>query len=106
MTMNYPEIEQKMKAYRIGMTQLPEEYIAYHKDLAETALSELKKQGVIVHAVSMVSDGWGIDSMKVLQAIVEENNTLSKIIWHDANSEGAWFVSSPCGGWVLWRLVR
>lgn len=95
------EIINEMKLWRLGLESFPKSYIQFHKELAEKEIENLKKQNVIVHRTYMNSDGW-CDGMRVLFAIIEVNNELMKIHWHDGNQE--FFRESVSGGSFPFRL--
>jgi len=81
-------IEKKMRAWREGFSEVPADYIVFHKGLAEPALASLAAEhGLTVHRTYEDSDGW-FDGMRVLHAIVEERGgRLVKLSWHDGNQE-------------------
>jgi hypothetical protein len=91
-------IEAKMCAWRReGFSEVPSEYVAFHKQLAEPALAALvSDHRLTVHRTYEDFDGWG-DGMRVLHAIVEEpNGRLVKLSWHDGNQE---FFEHGAGSW-------
>jgi len=56
---------------------------------------------VQVHRVWWGSDGW-LDGFNVIWAIIEKDDKLMKIKWHEGNGE--WFVKSETGGAYPLRL--
>ena len=89
-------VNKLMKVYRAGLTTgLPREYVDYHRDLAIEALPRLP--GRVVHTED-VTDGWGLDRMTVLRAVViQKDGTASVYQWHDEHDEGAWFRETGAG---------
>jgi hypothetical protein len=81
-------IKSQMSAWREGFCDMPSEYVAFHKDLAEKALPVLvAEHGLTVHSTTMKGDGW-MDGMNVLQVVIEEKSgRLVKLSWHDGNQE-------------------
>lgn len=96
-------IEKKMKLWRLGLTGMPPEYIAFNRELANKALEGLKAEGFTVHKTWEATDGW-FDGMLVVFAIVEKRDNLYKLHWHDGNQE--FFVQHPnSGGSSPFRLA-
>lgn len=92
-------LEKKMHSYRLGITGLPEEYIAFHINLAKETMEQMKADGIKIHSWEMASDGWG-DGMRVVQAIVElPGDNLFKIQWVDGNQ--GFMVKCKGGGWGM-----
>jgi hypothetical protein len=90
-------IKSQMSAWREGFCDMPAAYIAFHKDLAEKALTVLvAEHGLTVHSTTMKGDGW-LDGMQVVTVVVEEKSgRLVKLSWHDGNQE---FFERGCGSW-------
>jgi hypothetical protein len=94
------ELKPAMTRWRHGLQGIPQEYIAYHRGLAEQELVDMAAKYSLraVHASELVYDGW-LDGMKVLQAIVETNNgKLHKLKWHDGGPN--FMMAAKGGGWV------
>lgn len=59
MKKEYPqEIKNQMNLWRKGFIPFPENYITFHRQLAENELKNIEKEGHIVHKKYMDSDGW------------------------------------------------
>ncbi len=93
-----PDIEAKMNLWRHGFNVLPQEYIKWHKTLAELQLDDLS-ESYIIHNKYMADDGWA-DGMKFLHIIVEDRKTgrLAKWKWSDSQQ---WYEDKGHG----WSLV-
>jgi hypothetical protein len=85
---------------------VPQSYITYHENLARQALEDLKRDGCKVHSTTMERDGWMMDDMKVLVAVVEEpNGRLCKLVWHDSHDDGYFMEKQPNhGGSTIYSL--
>lgn len=95
-------IEKKMRMWRRGVISIPQEYIQFHKDLAEKALKEMPSI-VTVHRTYMADDGW-LDGMQFLHAIIETGRgKLHKIKWCDSQH---FMEEMPSGGWGLFRVEK
>lgn len=93
-------IEKKMKAWRGGWGEFPQEYIQWQKEQAETVgLPAIKKAGYTIHSQQLVNDGWG-DGMRFLQVVIEDKRgNLAKLKWSDQQT---WFKhNANGGGWTL-----
>jgi len=100
--MTYEQIEKKMKQWRkhIGILPMPQEYIDYHRALAEEALGKLS---VTVHSKGLQDDGW-FDGMQILQAVIElPDGELVKVKWHDNRSKGYFMQKCKGGGWGVFK---
>jgi hypothetical protein len=99
--MTKDQIKTEMNKYRMGMRNLPNEYIDIHQMSARIDTSHLlQATGMRKLAEEMISDGW-IDGMKVLRLICEDRRgQIHDIRWSDANG-GSWFEKLPSGGQVL-----
>lgn len=97
--MDYAPIEAKMKLYREGLTDLPQEYIDYHRELAEEGVKDLRARGYTIHRQWLDLDGW-CDGMKTTFLIIEApSGHLLKLSWHDSITKGRWFEHHQgCGG--------
>ena len=88
--MEYEKVDQLMKQWRLGFTSFPEEYIDFHKNLADTATQDLKDRGYTVHRQWVSTDGW-FDGMKTTYLIVETpSGRLAKVSWTDSGRNGCW----------------
>lgn len=78
----------KIEAWRNGFTSMPQEYIDWHRGIAEIRLEELSKKFAIrVHSTEMISDGW-LDGMRTLRAIVEtKSGNLLDLKYNDSNQD-------------------
>lgn len=91
------ELSERMRHWREGIVSLPQEYIEFHKKLAEAAKAELSDYSILNEA--MVDDGW-CDGMKFLAVSVQHKQTgeLAILKWADNQ---CWYSMSECGGWSL-----
>lgn len=93
----YATIEAAMYLYREGMASLPQSYIDYHQQLAESHLHQIEEAGYEVCSMMMDTDGW-CDGMQVLKVLAVQDDKVIELVWHDSNSKGEWFQKSPAGG--------
>ena len=95
-------IQDEMLLYKLGVAILPQSYIDFHRDFAMASLEQMKATHE-VHKVWMQADGWLIDRMQEVNAIVEKkgSNIIHKIHWQTFNQ--GWMVYVPCGGSVIYR---
>ncbi len=88
----------EMKLWRSGLAPMPENYIAFHRSLAEARLEELAKGGLVVHSRAMEDAGW-LDGMRELRAVVEtRSGKLLKLTWNDSNQD--FMRRCDGGGWA------
>lgn len=90
------DLVQPMYLYREWGSPLPQQYIDWHKGLAEEAKKALVKDFEIL-AERMVNDGW-MDSMMVTELVVEHRRShqLLKLVWNDGSQ--CWFFRYEKGG--------
>lgn len=92
----------KMHNYRVeGCWKVPQEYIDFHRNLADLVVIKLKGIGCKIENIEMKSDGHG-DQMKVLSADLTYQDISKKIHWMPDNQE--FFEESPSGGAFPLRL--
>jgi hypothetical protein len=82
------ELNKLMKLWRMELIPMPQEYIAFHKTLAENRLEAHKETFRIrVLYTEMVSDGW-YDGMMGLRAVVETpSGNIKDLRYCDSNQE-------------------
>lgn len=85
-----------------GFELLPQSYITWHKAEAEFHLEALKMVGIKIVSSEMKADGWMMDRMKTLHAIIIINKEQREIHWHDGNQE--FFLQHESGGSSPLRL--
>lgn len=92
-----PAIAKKMDLWRLGLITMPEEYINFHKNLAELRLAFLQSNyGFRIVEKSMRSAGW-FDGMRELNVIIETKSfKLRRLVWNDANQD--FMLASELGG--------
>jgi len=96
--MEYAQIEKQMKLWREGLVSFPNDYIEYHRILAENAVTRLRERGYTIHRKWTDRDGW-MDGMMTTFLVVETpSGGLKKLTWHDAHSKGLWFEQHQSGG--------
>ena len=89
-------VRSAMSYWERGFTSLPQSYVEFHQALAEEELARMEAdEAVIVHRKWMKPDGWG-DGMEHLNAVIEKDDKLFKVYWHDRNQE--FFQVSETGG--------
>lgn len=90
------KIKKQMDLWREGLIAIPDEYIDFHRKLAEEELEKIKEYGFEVEDKWMSSDGW-LDGMRVLYVDIKDLRTgeIYKIAWDDGNQE--YFYSGGVG---------
>jgi hypothetical protein len=101
------ELKMKMRLWREGLAPMPGEYIDLHRGLAEAALEEMRKRGVVVHRAWLADQGW-LDGFRCLHAVVElPKNRLLKLQWHDSGTRGYFMQAcTGSGGWFSFDLDK
>ena len=90
-------IEKKMKLWRRGFSEIPQDYIDFHRNLADKRIEALKAFfGVEVLKTFMKDAGW-FDSMKELNVIILTRSEKTKtLVWCDSNQD--FMVRHDSGG--------
>lgn len=101
--MEYAPIENQMKLWRKGLISLPQDYIDYHRILAEKAITDLTNKGYTIHRQWMTTDSYG---MLLKHLVVETSKKdLIKLKWSDSHSTGKWFEILKVGGSVPHEVI-
>jgi hypothetical protein len=81
-------IGEQMVLWRNDLISFPQDYIEFHKDLAEKRLGTLVTDySLTILKTEMVDDGW-LDGMKVLRVVAETKpKNLIDMRWCDANQD-------------------
>ncbi len=87
-TLMSDNIKEKMNLWRQGFSSIPQDYINFHKDLAEKEIAILKSIGFkeVEDSRIISSDGWWC-GMKVIHIQMVQNNKVFNLHWHDGNQE-------------------
>jgi hypothetical protein len=90
-----------LKMWQRGLIDFPQDFIRYHRELAEAELARLKAlHGFTVYRTYMAGSGW-LDGMQQLHVVLEtRQGKLMKIKWNDSHQEGHFFVRCESGGWA------
>ena len=92
------DIERQIKLWRMDLIDMPQSYIAWHRERAEEALQALCALYPRLRPVDRtLRDGGWLDGMRELHVIVETpSGRAVKLVYHDYNQ--AFMVAQASGG--------